>query len=108
MADKSDAEAKSQSQAHDEPTSVVVPVGMTRAEFKDWKAAQTEDAKSRLRELESRLQRLQQLEGKMTRLKTSADEAVDAVPDHWTLPGTVDDGFDGSAWPPRSAPFAFC
>jgi hypothetical protein len=71
---------------------MVVPAGMTRAEFKEWKMEQVQRAKSRLTDLEERLKRLQLLEDKMQRLKTSSDSAVDAVPDHWTLPGSVDDG----------------
>jgi len=38
---------------------VIVPGGMTRAEFKEWKLAQTEKAKARLKDLEERMQRLQ-------------------------------------------------
>jgi len=72
---------------------VMVPGGMTRAEFKEWKAAQTEKAKARLKDLEERLQRLQLLETKMQRLKTSSNDAIDAVPDDWTLPGTADNGY---------------
>jgi hypothetical protein len=71
---------------------VIVPGGMTRAEFKEWKLAQTEKAKARLKDLEERMQRLQLLETKMQRLKTSSNDAIDAVPEHWTLPGTSDDG----------------
>jgi hypothetical protein len=71
---------------------VIVPGGMTRAEFKEWKLAQTEKAKARLKDLEERMQRLQLLETKMQRLKTSSNDAIDAVPEHWTLPGTADDG----------------
>lgn len=78
--------------------SAVLPAGMTRAEFKEWKALQTEKAKARLQELEERLKRLQLLEGKMHRLKTSSNNAIDAVPDHWTLPGTADDGFGSEAF----------
>lgn len=86
------------------PPSVVVPAGMTRAEFKEWKALQTEKAKARLQELEGRLTRLQQLEGKMQRLKTSSSNAIDAVPDHWTLPGAAAaDGFGQEFGVPFSA-----
>ena len=77
------------------PATAVAPAGMTRAEFQEWKAAQTERAKARLLELEERLRRLQTLEGQMMRLKTSADQAIDAVPDTWTLPGAVGE-LDGS------------
>lgn len=77
------------------PPTAVVPAGMTRAEFKEWKAVQTEKAKARLQELEERLKRLQMLEGKMQRLKTSSNSAIDAVPDHWTLPGTAEDEHSG-------------
>jgi len=74
------------------PTAVV-PAGMTRAEFKEWKAVQTTKAKARLGNLEERLKRLQLLEGKMKALKTHSDNAVQSVPDHWTLPGTAEDGY---------------
>ena len=42
------------------PATAVAPAGMTRAEFQEWKAAQTERAKARLLELEERLRRLQE------------------------------------------------
>ena len=74
------------------PTAVV-PAGMTRAEFKEWKAVQTTKAKVRLGNLEERLKRLQLLEGKMKALKTHSYNAVQSVPDHWTLPGTAEDGY---------------
>ena len=80
---------------------LIVPAGMTRAEFKEWKTAQTEQAKTRLLDLEERLKRLQLLDGKMKRLKTSSGNAIDAVPDHWTLPGFAGDdgsGDEGPSW----------
>ena len=90
--------AKEELTAINVPMPVVVPAGMTRAEFKEWKEMQTRKAKERLQDLEERLQRLQILEGKMKRLKTSSDEAIDAVPDHWTLPGTADYSYEDTAF----------
>ena len=90
--------AKEELTATTAPMPVAVPAGMTRAEFKEWKEMQTRKAKERLQDLEERLQRLQTLEGKMKRLTTSSNDAIDAVPDHWTLPGTADYSYEDTAF----------
>lgn len=88
----------------DTAPTMIVPGGLTRAEFREWKLAQTARAKTRLKDLEERMHRLQLIETKMQRLKTSSNDAIDAVPEHWTLPGTADDGHGAADGFTRRAP----
>ena len=51
-----------------------IPEGMSKTDFRHWKAEQTARAKERLHELEERLQRLQLLDSKMRKLRASSTD----------------------------------
>ena len=71
---KEEWQATSEEMAAEELDVNAVPEGMTRTDFRQWKAEQAARAKQRLLELEERLQRLQLLDSKMRKLKGSSTE----------------------------------
>lgn len=65
-----------------------IPEGMSKTDFKHWKAEQTGRAKERLSSLEERLQRLQLLDSKMRKLRAGSTDVETSATT--SLHGAVD------------------